>query len=212
MVIHGNRVTGGLLRLVAESTWGCEVVALDHSAAEGLASAARTRPDVIILGHQPPILDCLEVLGRLRERDAAKIVVCAGRLTEYLVSKLSRSRFHAVLEEPSICLNELHAAIEQVCAGSRYLSARYQHLSTRLRENPDAFPKLLSQRQEQVLVCVAHQFDDHEIALRLGMTVSTAERHRNDIMRKLNVHKTPRLIRYTVQMGFDEAALPPAIR
>lgn len=207
-VIHGNRLCGDLLCRVAATLWGCEVVANECSIEEGLAAIHRAMPDVVILGHHPPIVDCLEILSSLRRYGSMKLVVSARRVTEYLVHKLAAYHVHAVIEESSSSLDELQAAVGRVRDGLRWLSSRYVHLAAHLRENPQSFPKMLSKRQEEILVCIAHELEDEEIAQRLGMTPATAERHRADIMRKLDLHKTTRLIRYAVQAGFDEAKLP----
>lgn len=122
--------------------------------------------------------------------------------------KLSKLTFHGILEESSVGLSDLHTAIQRLREGGRHLSPRYMNLAARLRSNPESFSKLLSLRQEQVLICSAHEMEDSEIAHTLRMSVPTAQRHRSDIMRKLSLHKTSRLIRFCVQAGFDEASMP----
>lgn len=207
-VLHGNQLCGELIRTHCIEAWGCDVVVLEHSVPEGLQSIECERPDIVVVGHHPPTVDCLEVLPALKRYAGMKIVVSAHRITEFLVHRLTSLSFHAVMEESSSGLTELHTAIAKVREGLRQLSPRYLNLAARLRSNPEAFPKLLSARQEQVLICIAHELEDEEIAKCLGMSVATAQRHRNDIMRKLGLHKTTRLIRYCAQAGFDEASLP----
>jgi DNA-binding NarL/FixJ family response regulator len=206
-IVHGNRLSGELLRqMIGE--WNYETVMLEHSVPEGVEQFARTRPDVIVIGHHPPLVDCLGFLSAAKRLGDAKVIICANRLTEYLVHKLVGLSFHAILEEPSSCVAELHDALVRVRSGSRHLCARFRQLAAELRENPDAFPKLLSPRQEQVLVCIAHELEDAEIGPRLGVSSATAQRHRTDIMRKLGHRRTPRVIRYAIQSGFNDAALP----
>jgi len=56
-------------------------------------------------------------------------------------------------------------------------------------------------------VCIAHSFSDAEIGTQLGLSSATALVHRRQIMRKLSIHSTPKLIRYAMEKGFN--AVPP---
>lgn len=207
-IIHGNRMTADLLRAHAETAWGCEVVAVEYTGDEGLAAVGRAKPDLIVVGHAPPMVDVCTLVARLRQAaGSAKIIVTAPRLSEYLVHRLTAQEFHGVVES-SEGIDAVQAAIEQVRAGGRLVSPQFSSIAASLRANPNAFPKLLTGRQEEVLICIAHAMEDNEIGRTLGMSTRTAQRHRADIMRKLDIHKTPRQIRYCIETGFNDTCVP----
>lgn len=89
--------------------------------------------------------------------------------------------------------------------GVRAVSPRIVQSQTALRNAPASFPKLLSRREEQVLVCIAHALTDDEIGLQLGFSATTALSHRKKIMGKLGIHSTPKLIRFCADKGFNSA-------
>lgn len=198
-----------LLRAYGETAWGCEVVAVEYTGHEGLTAVERAKPDIIVVGHAPPMVDVCSLVARLgKVAGSAKIIVTAQRISECLVHRLAAQEFHSVVEESSESIGAVQAAIEQVRDGGRKVSPRFSFLAARLRSNPNAFPKLLTKQQENVLLHIAHAMEDDEIGRSLGMSASTAQRHRTDIMRKLDVHGTPRLIRYCIETGFHDTCVP----
>jgi len=208
-IIHGNRMTADLLRAHGEMAWGCEVVATECTGHEGLTAIERNKPDIVVIGHAPPMVDVCSLVPRLRKTaEPAKIIVMVQRVTEYLVHRLAAQECQGVVEESSEGIDQVRTAIERLREGNRLVSRRFAFISARLRSNPDAFPKLLTGRQEEVLICIAHAMEDEEIGRCLGMSTGTAQRHRADIMRKLNVHGTPRLIRYCIDAGFVDCCVP----
>lgn len=211
-VIHGNRMSGELLRSYCAGAWGCEVTTLESVGRDAVFSVERNQPDIMIVGHQPPTVNCLELLPQLRRAArAAKIIVTVPQLNAYLVHRLASLHLHAIVEEISEGIATIQTSIERVRDGERSLSPRFVQLAARLRSNPDAFPKILTGRQEAVLVCVAHAMSDAEIARTLGMSTSTAKRHRADIAHKLNLRGTPQqLIRYGIENGLN--TVPPPSR
>lgn len=205
-------MSGELLRGYCAGAWGCEVTTLESVGRDAVFSVERNQPDIMIVGHQPPTVNCLELLPHLRRAaKAAKIIVTVPQLNAYLVHRLASLHLHAIVEEISEGIAAIQTSIERVRDGERSLSPRFVQLAARLRSNPAAFPKVLSARQEAVLACAAQAMSDEEIGRTLGMSVATAKRHRADIARKLNLRATPRqLIRYGLENGF--ASAPPPVR
>ncbi|PWU01164.1 MAG: hypothetical protein C5B51_23385 [Terriglobia bacterium] len=68
---------------------------------------------------------------------------------------------------------------------------------------PDAAQRLsmLSVRERQVLELVAHGWATKQIADHLGISYKTADSHRTHILRKLNLHKAPSLVRFAFRAG-----------
>ncbi|MFZ2419888.1 MAG: response regulator transcription factor, partial [Anaerolineae bacterium] len=59
----------------------------------------------------------------------------------------------------------------------------------------------LTAREREVLVLIADGFSNKEIAERLVLSVKTVDRHRENIMRKLNLHTRVELTRYAMEKG-----------
>jgi DNA-binding CsgD family transcriptional regulator len=63
----------------------------------------------------------------------------------------------------------------------------------------------LSDRERQVLQLVAEGKTSKEVATILGISVKTAESHRNHIMEKLDIHDVAGLVRYAIRSGLIES-------
>jgi DNA-binding NarL/FixJ family response regulator len=99
---------------------------------------------------------------------------------------------------------ELFAAIEKIRKGKTYVSP---HLSEELADNwaqlrEDFGKPVLTNREKEVLKLIAEGKSNKEIAGALFISVHTVERHRANIMGKLNLKKTADLVKYAIQKGY----------
>jgi DNA-binding NarL/FixJ family response regulator len=213
VLIEANRTKAELWRFCCLHKWGFDVVACCHSAPEGVASAGRFTPDLILAGLGATDGTVSRYITELRSAaPAAKLILLSHLCNEYLVHTLRTLDYHGFAYEPDETLASLAQLIDKVRQGHRVVSPSVARCQAQLRSAPTAFPKLLSSRQEAVLVCIAHSMSDEEIGLQLGCTTATALSHRQKIMKKLNVHSTPKLIRYCTEKGFNSVPPPqPAI-
>ncbi len=70
----------------------------------------------------------------------------------------------------------------------------------------------LSSREVEVLQLVAEGEANKQIAAELGISIKTVEKHRDHLMRKLDIHDTAGLTRYAISKGMVERTTPaPAI-
>jgi two-component system response regulator NreC len=69
---------------------------------------------------------------------------------------------------------------------------------------PKSFPKLLTSREQTLLPLLGGGLTNEEVARELGLSRHTVQLHRRNIMRKLNLHRTPDLIRYAINRGFTK--------
>jgi DNA-binding NarL/FixJ family response regulator len=210
VVIDANLAKAELLHFFCTQRWGFDVVAREHTGENGIAAAKRTQPDLVLAALTPPDIRMIDYVKRLRAAaPAAKLVLLATQCNEYIVHVLEATPYHALVCESETNMAMLAQMIERVREGLRPVSLAVQQCKVALRADPDAFPKLLSRRLMEVLVCIAHSMSDEEIARQLGLSSSTVLSHRRKIMGKLNIHKTPKLIRYCHDKGFS--SVPPPL-
>ena len=211
VIIEANRAKAELWEYYCLTNWGFDVVACCHSGTEGVESADRFKPELVFAGLQPADLGLLEYINGLRAAaPASKLILFSTLCNEYLVHAVRPADYHGFVYEPDETLASLTNLIEKVRQGHRAVSASISRCQVQLRSAPTAFPKLLSSRHEEVLICIAHSMTDEEIAEQLGVSTATALSHRQKIMKKLNVHSTPKLIRYCTEKGFN--SMPPPLR
>jgi DNA-binding NarL/FixJ family response regulator len=208
VIVEANRTKAELWQYFCHKYWGFDVVACCHTGSSGIEAVNQLKPELIFAGLRPMDLGLLEYIGGLRAAAlGAKLVLFSTLCNEYLVHAVKPTEYHGFVYEPDETLSSLTTLIEKVRQGQRALSASIAQCQLQLRSMPTAFPKLLSSRHEQVLICIAHSMTDDEIAVQLGVSTATALSHRQKIMKKLNVHSTPKLIRYCTEKGFN--SVPP---
>ena len=101
-------------------------------------------------------------------------------------------------------------AIREIHAGRRFFSAailqRYRDSQTEFRAGKTPHKrKPLTTREAEVLQLIAEGKANKESAAVLGISIKTVEKHRTNLMRKLNIHDTATLTRYAVGEGIIES-------
>lgn len=213
-IIESNSTKAELLNYYCANCWGFEVVALEKTGSGGVAAVARTKPELVLAALTPPDLGGpVDYINQLRRAaPSAKLILLTAQCFEYLIHLVSTTEYHGLILEADESLSSFGLAIECVRQGIRFVSTRIVQCQTAMRTAPASFPKVLSKREQEVLVCIAHSFSDEEIGRQLGFSNGTALSHRRKLMSKLCIHSTPKLIRYCADKGFNVVPPPDPAR
>jgi DNA-binding NarL/FixJ family response regulator len=208
VIIEDNLLQADLLHYFCAQCWGLEVTAAVKTGSEGIEAVARIKPDLVLAALPPSDLGLVDFIDQLqRAAPSAKLILLTAQCNEYFVHIIRSTHYHALVFAADESLSTLGQVIRRVGQGARFISTRITQCQAALWAAPASFPKLLSKREQEVLVCIAHAFSDEEIARQLGFARGTALSHRRRLMRKLGIHSTPKLIRYCADKGFN--SVPP---
>jgi len=69
----------------------------------------------------------------------------------------------------------------------------------------------LTTREAEVLQLIAEGFSNKQIAAELNISIKTVEKHRQQVMNKLNIHDVAGLTRYAISKGMVERTVPAAV-
>ncbi len=197
------------LRSLLESTGSCRILA---EAADGLAAAQaveKFKPNLLFLDLNMPRLHGLEVLKQTRTSSPqTRVIVLSMHNDEPYVIESLRAGAAAYLLKGSES-QEIGAALKEVLAGRRYLSAPLSEwainaLATRTAEASDQLATL-SPREREVLQLATEGFVNAEIAEKLFISPRTAETHRTNLMRKLGLQNQTDLVRFAIRKGLITA-------
>ena len=179
-------------------------------AEDGLAAAELTeqlKPAVLVLDLIMPGLAGLDVLQRVAKRSPrTRVVVLTMHATEsHLIAALKHGACGYVVK--SAGAEELAAAIRSAAVGKRFLSAQFTGDSAdsylRRAEGSSLDPyETLTGREREVLQLAAEGRSSAQIAERLRISPRTAETHRANALKKLNLHGQTHLVLYAVEKGF----------
>jgi DNA-binding NarL/FixJ family response regulator len=197
----------GLKRILSDMR-GIEVIGEAGDGLELLKLLSKTSPDMVLLDISMPNLRGIEAINEIRKTraDLKILVLTMHKGKEYLCEAISAGADGYLLKEDAD--SELFAAIEKIRSGKIYVSHSLSELLTgewakvcRGERKPDAGPELTI-REKEVLKLIAEGKTSREIGGLLFLSNRTIERHRANIMRKLQLKKTADLIKYAIQKGY----------
>lgn len=198
-------VRRGLRSALAEHP-GWEVVAEASSGREALEHARRTKPDIAILDFAMPELNGLETARRIRaEMPQTEVLMLTMHETESLVREALAAGVHGFILK-SDAGRLLEEAVESLLQHKPFFTGRVSQLILHGYLNPadkgreeEAPATRLSPREREVVQLIAEGRSTKEVADRLGISPKTAETHRTNIMRKLNLHSVTELVRFAIR-------------
>ena len=200
------------LRLVAEyfayqcRDLGLHVVQSCGSCREGLAAIRAQRPGLVLLDISLPDGDGLAVAKvLLAELPQTKILAISAHRDPWTMLQVQRLGLHGFVDKNEQRPEVLAEAIQAVLAGRVYYTPVVRESSASIRRDPKAFIRVLSDYETRILSMIGESKNDDEIAEILSISSSTVQSRRRDIMRKLDVHTTPKLIHYAIVNGLTRA-------
>ncbi len=196
------------LRMILEKRPDLEVVGEAGDGLEVLELLNRVTPQLVILDISMPNLRGIEAIREIRTLcpEAKSLVLTMHKDKEYLRQSISAGAAGYLLKEDAD--TDLLTAIETIQQGRIYLSPRFS-----VESNEDwvelfqydrnlSFSGSLTTREKEVLKLISEGKTGKEIADLLFISFRTVERHRANIMEKLNLNKTADLVRYAIQNGY----------
>jgi len=203
-------VRSGLKMLLASET-DVEIVGEAASGSEAVSVAGSARPDVVLMDIGLPDMTGIEA-ARLIKSQFPKMSIVALTIhedEEYFFKMLEAGASGYVPKRAAP--EELLTAIRAASKGEVYLYPSLAKLlvkdylsQERAEENKPALDGLTS-REQEVLSLLAEGAANDRIASSLVISPKTVERHRENIMRKLNLHSRSELVRYAIRKGIIKA-------
>jgi DNA-binding NarL/FixJ family response regulator len=156
-------------------------------------------PDLVVLDLHMPELSGSELVGAMRAATpASRILVLTGSLERSTVRDvLAAGADGYVLKEDDT--EELVSALRRVAGGERHVSAR---IAAAFEPAGGEGEPELTPREIEILREIARGRGSQQIAAVLGISVGTARKHRENMMKKLGLHNTAEVTAYAIKKGF----------
>ena len=191
-------VRDGLARLLASD--GDHQVSQTASGREALALARTLRPELIVLDLNLPGLGGLELLRRLIQAGAAKVLILSMHAEPLYARRALEAGAQGYVSK-NAAPDELLAAVRKVAGGGRYVEAEIAQAMAlgAGAETLDA----LSPRELEIMRLLAGGSSLAEIAAALGVGYKTVANTLTLIKSKLGVARTADLVRLAIQTGIS---------
>lgn len=207
LIIDDHAVVRAGVRMLLESDPEIEIVGEGENGQDALRLAAQLNPDVILMDVTMPVLDGVEATRRIRmgETSPAILTLTIHEGTDYFFQMLQAGASGYVPKRAAP--EELLRAIHVVASGNVFLEpsvakSLVADYLTRVHDGTerDSYDGL-TERERQILTLIAEDETNQMIANELNISVKTVERHRENIMNKLNLHTRTELVKYALRKG-----------
>jgi two-component system response regulator NreC len=196
------------LRMLLAADPGLEIVGEAETGSQALQLVAELQPDVVLMDISMPDMNGIEATRRIKAAhpDVAVLALTMHEDDQYFFEMLAAGASGYVPKRAAP--NDLISAIYAVQGGgvflfpsvARALVQDYLQRSARAGDAGRSFDAL-TDREREVLVLIAQGRSNQEIADQLVISVKTVNRHRENIMAKLNLHSRVELVRYAIEKG-----------
>ena len=191
----------GLERILSEMP---TVTLLDklENGKEVLRNLNNTRPDLILMDIDMPIMNGIDALSEIRKLYPEQKVIMLSMHGEkrFIQEVLKLGANGYILKSSS--KEDFQEGINRVLQGGKYFSSE---VTIELSQSNSTFeihlPNSLSSRENDIIKLVAEGMSSKEIAAHLNISVRTVETHRKNIMTKMNFQNMADLIRYAIKTG-----------
>jgi len=195
------------LRALLQTESDLEVVAEVDNGKDAILSAVKYEPDLILTDLSMPKTNGTEAIQRIRKRlpEIKILVITIHRTEEYIRTALKAGANGYVLKDDSH--EQLISAVHNVLAGRTYLSPSIcdnvvkGYINSESQNVKQLSWEALTQREREVLKLVAEGGRNKDIAEYLSISLKTVEKHRSNLMKKLDLHSASGLTSYAISIG-----------
>lgn len=189
-----------------------EVIGEAADGRQTVALAAKFRPDVVLMDIAMPRLNGLEATRQVLEvLPSTKVIILTSHNDDAGIENATISGAAGYLYKQTSA-RDVCQAIREVHKGktifSPTIAKRFGRLHPEFAGGAGPVKPSLAQltsRQLEVLQLIAEGKANKQMAVALGIGVKTVEKHREHVMRKLDIHDTAGLTRYAISAGIIES-------
>jgi two-component system, NarL family, response regulator NreC len=207
LLVDDHEIVRAGLRMLFMAEPDMTIAGEAGSGQEAFELVRKLKPDVVIMDVAMPGITGIEATRQIKEAYPETAVLA---LTMYEDEQYFFEMLHAGASgyiPKRAAPDDLVAAIRVVSQGNVFLYASLaRYLVNEVVNQTDAgLPasagEKLTPREHEVLTCIAEGQTNREIAEKLVISPKTVDRHRENIMRKLNMHNRVELVRYAIERG-----------
>ena len=201
-------------RKLLESDKDVHVVGEAETGRQAVQMSLKLRPDVVLMDIAMPQLNGLEATRQiLKTLPGTKVLILSAHSDDVYVEQAVRVGVAGFLIKQTSS-HMLSKAIREVQNGKAFFSPSIAKRLDRDYQKSPATGGLvkkksarMTSREVEVLQLIAEGNANKQIAAKLGISMKTVEKHRDNLMRKLDVHDTAGLTRYAIEAGIIEGSV-----
>jgi DNA-binding NarL/FixJ family response regulator len=195
------------LRALLSSSSDFEVVGEAEDGREAIRCVEKLKPDLILTDLSMPRMNGMEAIREIKKQSPKTkiLVLTVHRTEEYILATLKAGADGYLLKDSTH--TELMMAVKNVISGKHYISPGISekviegYVEGKKTLKPRTSWETLTQREREILKLIAEGYRNKEIADDLCISVKTVEKHRANLMEKLNLHNVQALTAFAIEKG-----------
>lgn len=208
LLVDDHQIVRAGLRMLFQAEEDMEIVGEVSSGDEAIKAVGDLKPDVVIMDVAMPGMGGIEATRRIKEAspDTVVLALTMHEDEQYFFKMLSVGASGYIPKRAAP--DDLVSAIRVVSQGNVFLYPSLAKLLVNdFLDRADSDPQAqsvaaeLTPREREVLTYIAEGYTNREIAEALVISVKTVDRHRENIMQKLNLHNRVELVKYAIEKG-----------
>lgn len=208
LIVDDHALFRAGLRALLSLDPSIEVVGEADNGREAIHAVARLHPHLVLMDLTMPSMNGMEAITEIKRRDPeVRVLVATLHKTEdYVHESLKAGADGYILKDATP--EEFHVAVHSILRGKTYLST---DVSAKVvtgylggganASNASGVYDSLTHREREVLKLVAEGKPNKAIAEFLNLSVKTVEKHRSNLMAKLDIHNAAGLTAYAMEKG-----------
>jgi DNA-binding NarL/FixJ family response regulator len=195
------------LRALLSSSPDFDIVGEAEDGREAIRCVEKLKPNLVLTDLSMPRMNGMDAIREIRRRapETKILVLTVHKTEEYILATLKAGADGYLLKDSTHA--ELLAAVRHVLSGKHYLSPGISdkvldgYLEGRKTLKTRTSWETLTAREREILKLIAEGYKNKEIADDLCISVKTVEKHRANLMEKLNLHNVQALTTFAIEKG-----------
>jgi DNA-binding NarL/FixJ family response regulator len=198
------------LKALLSSDPSFEIVGEAGDGQAAMRCVRELKPDLALMDLSMPKMSGLDAISEIKRRmpETRIVALTVHKAEEYVIEALRAGADAYVLKDAT--QKELIVAVKSVLNGRRYISPGISerlieaYLKAKVPDKGGSQWDTLTSRERQVLKLIGEGYKNREIADYLCISPKTVEKHRSNLMKKLDLHSASKLTTYAAAQGLIE--------
>lgn len=195
------------LRSLLSSHPEFEIVGEAEDGREAIRCVEKFKPDLVLTDLSMPRMNGLDAIKEIKRRNPKTkvLVLTVHKAEEYILSTFKAGADGYLLKDSTHA--ELVLAVRKVLSGKHYISPEVSekviegYLEGKKTLKDKTSFETLTSREREILKLIAEGYKNKKIADDLCISVKTVEKHRANLMEKLNLHNAQTLTTFAIEKG-----------
>jgi DNA-binding NarL/FixJ family response regulator len=196
------------IRSILKSVDHFEIVGEVDNGKDAIHFATTLQPDLIVIDLSMPGTNGAEAIQRIHSRhpEIKILVLTVHSSEEYVHAALKAGASGYLLKDDSS--EEFIKALNNILSGKTHLSASIcgnvvtGYLSDQINQSNHNSSVQLTTREREIIKLIAEGYRNKDVAEYLSISLKTVEKHRSNLMKKLNLHNVSGITSYAIKNGF----------